>query len=79
MATVVKAPYNIIIYSLTVDDLTHEGQFWTLMSNMHTNYYVSFHILCLDLWRCNKISLGGVKFFSGIPPVARNFVSKKVG
>jgi hypothetical protein len=47
MATVVKAPNNIII--ITVDDLTHEGQFWTLMSNMHTNYYVSLHILCLDL------------------------------
>jgi hypothetical protein len=35
MATVVKAPYNIIIYSLTADDLTHQGQFWTLMSNTH--------------------------------------------
>jgi hypothetical protein len=43
MTTMVKAPYNIIIYSLTADYLTHEGQFWTLMSNTHTNYYVSLH------------------------------------
>jgi hypothetical protein len=37
--TVVKAPYNIIIYSLTADILTHQGQLWTLMSiNTHAKY-----------------------------------------
>jgi predicted component of type VI protein secretion system len=36
MATVV--PILIIIYSLTADDLTHQGQFWTLISDTHTKY-----------------------------------------
>ena len=46
MTTVVKEPYNIIIYPLTADDLTHQGQFWTLMSNI---YAYKIHILYLDL------------------------------
>ena len=52
MATVVKAPYNIIIYSLTVDDLTHEGQFWTLMSNIciHTTmFHHIFYVWTFDV------------------------------
>ena len=83
MAIVVKAPYNIIIYSLIADDLTHQGQFWTLMSNIRIQTTKLFHMTYFMSGRLtlqqNKFGWGKNFFQHSTGGVAGNFVSKKVG